>query len=192
MVVADVEKTGGGEVSTQGAVVFQRLAGYLHGQILNAGVNRVVKVALQVQGVRGGDVGLAEADVYAYQVRKRGDDILFRVRTLRYDREFRLTMPGLFNVENALGVSSSPLSSSVSTTRSENFPDTSPRSRRRSRALRPGQPNTEGAETRQKRGREYVDVPSDVEYVNTFLQEYDNTHSLPSVQAPERSSGPNR
>ena len=43
-----------------------------------------------------------EADVYAYQVRKRGDDILFRVRTLRYDREFRLTMPGLFNVENAL------------------------------------------------------------------------------------------
>ena len=43
-----------------------------------------------------------EADVYASQVRKRGDDILFRVRTRRYLREFRLTMPGLFNVENAL------------------------------------------------------------------------------------------
>ena len=42
------------------------------------------------------------ADVYASQVRKRGDDILFQVRTCRYDREFRLTMPGLFNVENAL------------------------------------------------------------------------------------------
>ena len=43
-----------------------------------------------------------EADVYASQVRKRGNDILFQVRTRRYEREFRLTMPGLFNVENAL------------------------------------------------------------------------------------------
>jgi len=43
-----------------------------------------------------------EADVYASQIRKRGNDILFRVRTRRFMREFRLTMPGLFNVENAL------------------------------------------------------------------------------------------
>ena len=43
-----------------------------------------------------------EADVYASQIRKRGDDILFQVRTRRYERQFRLTMPGLFNVENAL------------------------------------------------------------------------------------------
>lgn len=43
-----------------------------------------------------------EADVCASQVRKRGEDILFQVRTRRYEREFRLTMPGLFNVENAL------------------------------------------------------------------------------------------
>ena len=43
-----------------------------------------------------------EAGVYASQIRKRGGDILFRVRTRRYEREFRLTMPGLFNVENAL------------------------------------------------------------------------------------------
>ena len=43
-----------------------------------------------------------ETDVYASQVRKRGEDILFQVRTRRYEREFRLTMPGLFNVENAL------------------------------------------------------------------------------------------
>ena len=42
------------------------------------------------------------AEVYASQIRKRGDDILFRVRTTRFSREFRLTMPGLFNVENAL------------------------------------------------------------------------------------------
>ena len=43
-----------------------------------------------------------EADVFASQVRKQGDDILFRVTTRRFSREFRLTMPGLFNVENAL------------------------------------------------------------------------------------------
>ena len=43
-----------------------------------------------------------EADIYASQVRKRGTDILFRVRSRRFSREFRLTMPGLFNVENAL------------------------------------------------------------------------------------------
>lgn len=42
------------------------------------------------------------AMVYASQVRKSGNDILFRVKTPRYSREFRLTMPGLFNVENAL------------------------------------------------------------------------------------------
>ena len=43
-----------------------------------------------------------QADVYAGQVRKQGRDILFRVKTRRFLREFRLTMPGLFNVENAL------------------------------------------------------------------------------------------
>jgi len=43
-----------------------------------------------------------EADIFASQIRKRGNDILFRVRTRRFMREFRLTMPGLFNVENAL------------------------------------------------------------------------------------------
>lgn len=44
----------------------------------------------------------ATATVYASQVRKSGNDILFRVKTPRYSREFRLTMPGLFNVQNAL------------------------------------------------------------------------------------------
>ncbi len=42
------------------------------------------------------------ATVYGHQVRKAGGDILFRVKTPRYNREFRLTMPGLFNVQNAL------------------------------------------------------------------------------------------
>ncbi|NCC37061.1 MAG: hypothetical protein EOM24_34400, partial [Chloroflexia bacterium] len=42
------------------------------------------------------------ATVYASNIRKSGNDILFRVKTPRFLREFRLTMPGLFNVENAL------------------------------------------------------------------------------------------
>jgi len=42
------------------------------------------------------------ATVYASQVRKSRGDIVFRVKTPRYSREFRLTMPGLFNVQNAL------------------------------------------------------------------------------------------
>lgn len=42
------------------------------------------------------------ATVFADQVSKSGNDILFRVKTPRFLRRFRLTMPGLFNVENAL------------------------------------------------------------------------------------------
>ncbi|RKI45862.1 UDP-N-acetylmuramoyl-L-alanyl-D-glutamate--2,6-diaminopimelate ligase [Clostridium paraputrificum] len=43
-----------------------------------------------------------EADVYGYGVRKKDNNILFRARTKRFDKEFQLTIPGLFNVENAL------------------------------------------------------------------------------------------
>ena len=42
------------------------------------------------------------ASVYGFDVKKSGNDILFRVRTPRFCRQFRLTMPGLFNVQNAL------------------------------------------------------------------------------------------
>lgn len=44
-----------------------------------------------------------KADVYGYDIRKDGFDTLFKVRTKDFDRDFKLTMPGLFNVENALG-----------------------------------------------------------------------------------------
>ncbi|MDO5127650.1 MAG: UDP-N-acetylmuramoyl-L-alanyl-D-glutamate--2,6-diaminopimelate ligase [Eubacteriales bacterium] len=46
----------------------------------------------------------ATADVYGYAIRKDGDETVFMVRTKDFDEEFRLTMPGLFNVENALAV----------------------------------------------------------------------------------------
>ena len=42
------------------------------------------------------------ADVYGYNIRKDGSDTVFSVRTKNFDRDFTLTIPGLFNVENAL------------------------------------------------------------------------------------------
>jgi len=44
-----------------------------------------------------------QADFYAYDIRKDGGDTVFKVRCKFFDDQFRLTMPGLFNVENALG-----------------------------------------------------------------------------------------
>lgn len=43
-----------------------------------------------------------DADVYGYNIRKVNNEILFNVKTPSFDQEFKLTMPGLFNVENAL------------------------------------------------------------------------------------------
>jgi len=42
------------------------------------------------------------ADIRGYNIRKDGFDTIFNVKCDRFDREFVLTMPGLFNVENAL------------------------------------------------------------------------------------------
>lgn len=43
-----------------------------------------------------------EADIYAYKIRKENFNTIFHVRTKDFDEEFILTMPGIFNVENAL------------------------------------------------------------------------------------------
>ena len=58
MVKADVEKAGGGELGTQSPVVFQGLAGYLHGEILHPRFHPVGKVALELQRFGCGEVGL--------------------------------------------------------------------------------------------------------------------------------------
>ena len=42
------------------------------------------------------------ADVYGYDIRKEGMNTVFKVKTKYFDEEILLTMPGLFNVENAL------------------------------------------------------------------------------------------
>ena len=47
--------------------------------------------------------GTAEgSDVLGYDIRKVGNETHFRVRCERFDEEFVLTVPGLFNVQNAL------------------------------------------------------------------------------------------
>lgn len=43
-----------------------------------------------------------KADVYAYNITKKGNDTSFMVRIPGYEGEFILTIPGLFNVQNAL------------------------------------------------------------------------------------------
>lgn len=42
------------------------------------------------------------ADIYAYNIHKEGVETIFNVRTKDFDMEFMLSMPGLFNVDNAL------------------------------------------------------------------------------------------
>ncbi len=44
----------------------------------------------------------AAADLFAYNVRKEEGEIRFSVRTAQFDEPFALSMPGFFNVENAL------------------------------------------------------------------------------------------
>ena len=43
-----------------------------------------------------------DTDFYAYDIQKEGFNTIFKVHTPSYDDTFKLTMPGLFNVENAL------------------------------------------------------------------------------------------
>ena len=42
------------------------------------------------------------ADIFAYDIKKSGNDTVFMVRTPEYTEEITLTIPGLFNVQNAL------------------------------------------------------------------------------------------
>ena len=46
----------------------------------------------------------ADADFYAYNIHKEGNGTVFMVKCAEFEKEFVLTMPGLFNVENALAV----------------------------------------------------------------------------------------
>lgn len=43
-----------------------------------------------------------KADIYGYDIKKENNNILFKVKAKKFNKEFKLTMPGLFNIENAL------------------------------------------------------------------------------------------
>ncbi len=43
-----------------------------------------------------------QADIYGYNIHKDNSETVFSVKTDAFEKEFRLSMPGLFNVENAL------------------------------------------------------------------------------------------
>ena len=43
-----------------------------------------------------------QADIYGYNIHKNNSETVFSVKTDKFECEFRLSMPGLFNVDNAL------------------------------------------------------------------------------------------
>lgn len=67
-------------------------------------IGRVLKAAAASEEVITFSIKDAGADYYAYEIHKDGQAVRFKVRCAAFDEEFMLTMPGLFNVENALGV----------------------------------------------------------------------------------------
>lgn len=67
-------------------------------------VDRILEAAKASQTITTFSTKNPDADVYGYDIRKDGLETVFKVRTARFDEEFRLSMPGLFNVENALAV----------------------------------------------------------------------------------------
>ncbi|MCI8939479.1 MAG: UDP-N-acetylmuramoyl-L-alanyl-D-glutamate--2,6-diaminopimelate ligase [Dorea sp.] len=67
-------------------------------------IDRILKEAEAAGEVITFSTKDTKADYYAYEIHKDGQDIRFKVKCAFFDEEFMLTMPGLFNVENALGV----------------------------------------------------------------------------------------
>lgn len=64
--------------------------------------DRILKAASKCPKVITFSLEDENASVYGYDVQKGKSEIAFRVRCDRFDEEIKITMPGLFNVENAL------------------------------------------------------------------------------------------
>lgn len=64
--------------------------------------DRILSAAAQAEKIVTFSEKDSSADVYGYGIRKEDENTVFHVRTSTFDREFRLSMPGLFNVQNAL------------------------------------------------------------------------------------------
>ena len=67
-------------------------------------IDRILEEAREAEEVLTFSTKNPSADYYAYDIRKEGSETRFSVKCEAFDEEFVLTMPGLFNVENALGV----------------------------------------------------------------------------------------
>lgn len=63
---------------------------------------QVVKYAKNAEKVITFSTKDTNADVYGFNIHKDGSNTVFTVRTKSFEKELRLSMPGLFNVENAL------------------------------------------------------------------------------------------
>lgn len=66
--------------------------------------NRILENAKKCQKVVTFSTKDDKADVYAYNIRKHHHGFIFNVRSEKCNGEFELSMPGLFNIENALAV----------------------------------------------------------------------------------------
>lgn len=67
-------------------------------------VERILEAAKAAEKVVTFSTKDSEADFYAYDIHKEGNGTVFMVKCAEFEKEFVLTMPGLFNVENALAV----------------------------------------------------------------------------------------
>lgn len=66
-------------------------------------IDRIIENAQNSKRIITFSTKNADADVYGYNIKKQGHTaISFRVKTKQFDEEMLITMPGLFNVENAL------------------------------------------------------------------------------------------
>lgn len=67
-------------------------------------IERILEASKKAKEVVTFSTKDSSADFCAYDIHKVGNETRFSVKCSEFDEEFILTMPGLFNVENALGV----------------------------------------------------------------------------------------
>ena len=73
-------------------------------------IDRILESAKSAKKVITFSTKNPKADIYAYDIKKQGHTaISFKVRTPNFEKEMLLTMPGLFNVENALAAISTAI-----------------------------------------------------------------------------------
>lgn len=65
-------------------------------------IRRVLDAAEASEDIHTFSVKNDNADYYAYDVRRNGGETIFNIRCAGFDEEFKLTMPGTFNVSNAV------------------------------------------------------------------------------------------